>query len=154
MNIQVCTSSMHVSEQKRKTNRTRSVPVRISSIYLDMHECLLASCHITALTQFKQYDICILGQSNGSPNDHHPNTIITYTNCIDGMSPSPCQTVWYIVDLEEVWVEKCECKYEKFMVNACNQLKLQFWLQSVKGSLSCKKLPHKSSNTLLQVMHW
>ena len=61
------------------------------------------SCHIMFLTQFKQCDVLIACSDNSS-NDYDPNAVVTYTNCIDGMSPPPRHLVWHVDDLDEVWV--------------------------------------------------
>ena len=59
------------------------------------------SCHIMFLTQFKQCD-GLIASSDKPSNDYHPNGVVTYTNCIDGMSAHPCHLNWHVVDLEEL----------------------------------------------------
>ena len=61
------------------------------------------SCHIMFLTQIQQCHV-LIACSDKPSSDYHPNRVVTYTNCTDGVSPPPCHLVWNVVDLEEVWV--------------------------------------------------
>ena len=72
------------------------------------------------------------------PRDHHPNTAVTHTDGVDGMSPSPFHRLWHVVDLEEAWAGEvlsawwyiaCQMpSTRKFCVINFNQLQQQFWL--------------------------